>query len=385
MFRQTEIISDGAQSLPEGEPGRADGDLVINVGPQHPATHGVLHLVITLNGETIKKVEPHLGFIHRSIEKMCESLTYRQFIYVTSRMDYLSAHINNHACALTVEKGLQIEVPSRAKVIRILMDELTRIASHELWWGAMAMDLGAFTPFFHAFREREVINDIMEETCGARLTMNYMVPGGVMLDIHPDFQKKVKDFIRLYKSKIHEYDELVTGNIIFQNRMKNVGYLSAEDAISFGVTGPAARGSGVSCDIRKLYPYDGYENVEFDEILETGGDSFARYMVRIREMQQSVRILEQLIDNIPEGDFQAKTKAVLKLPKGEFYQRVETARGEFGIYIVSEGGTTPYRIKFRSPGFSNLSALDHMARGSKLGDLVAMMGTLDLVIPDIDR
>ena len=385
MFRQTEIISDGAQSLPEGEPGRADGDLVINVGPQHPATHGVLHLVITLNGETIKKVEPHLGFIHRSIEKMCESLTYRQFIYVTSRMDYLSAHMNNHACALTVEKGLQIEVPSRAKVIRILMDELTRIASHELWWGAMAMDLGAFTPFFHAFREREVINDIMEETCGARLTMNYMVPGGVMLDIHPDFQKKVKDFIRLYKSKIHEYDELVTGNIIFQNRMKNVGYLSAEDAISFGVTGPAARGSGVSCDIRKLYPYDGYENVEFDEILETGGDSFARYMVRIREMQQSVRILEQLIDNIPEGDFQAKTKAVLKLPKGEFYQRVETARGEFGIYIVSEGGTTPYRIKFRSPGFSNLSALDHMARGSKLGDLVAMMGTLDLVIPDIDR
>ncbi|MFZ4768720.1 MAG: NADH-quinone oxidoreductase subunit D [Ferruginibacter sp.] len=362
-----------------------EGDLIINVGPQHPATHGVLHLIITLNGETIKKVEPHLGFIHRSIEKMCESLSYRQFIYVTSRMDYLSSHINNHACALTVEKGLQIEVPDRAKVIRILMDELTRIASHELWWGAMAMDLGAFTPFFHAFRERESINDIMEETCGARLTMNYIVPGGLMQDIHPNFQKRVKDFLSLYKSKIHEYDELVTGNIIFQNRMKGVGYLSPEDAISFGVTGPAARGSGVSCDIRKLYPYDGYENLQFDEILETAGDSFARYMVRIREMQQSVRIIEQLIDNIPEGDFQAKTKAVLKLPKGEFYTRVETARGEFGVYIVSEGGTTPYRIKFRSPGFSNLSALDKMARGEKLGDLVAMMGTLDLVIPDIDR
>lgn len=362
-----------------------EGDLIINVGPQHPATHGVLHLIITLNGETIKKVEPHLGFIHRSIEKMCESLSYRQFIYVTSRMDYLSSHINNHACALTVEKGLQIEVPDRAKVIRILMDELTRIASHELWWGAMAMDLGAFTPFFHAFRERESINDIMEETCGARLTMNYIVPGGLMQDIHPNFQKRVKDFLSLYKSKIHEYDELVTGNIIFQNRMKGVGYLSPEDAISFGVTGPAARGSGVSCDIRKLYPYDGYENLQFDEILETAGDSFARYMVRIREMQQSVRIIEQLIDNIPEGDFQTKTKAVLKLPKGEFYTRVETARGEFGVYIVSEGGTTPYRIKFRSPGFSNLSALDKMARGEKLGDLVAMMGTLDLVIPDIDR
>ncbi len=362
-----------------------EGNIIINVGPQHPATHGVLHLVITINGETILKVEPHLGYIHRSIEKMCESLTYRQFIYVTSRMDYLSAHINNHACALTVEKGLQIEIPERAKVIRVLMDELTRIASHELWWGAMAMDLGAFTPFFHAFRERETINEIMEETCGARLTMNYMVPGGVMYDLHPDFQRKVKEFITLYKLKIGEYDELVTGNIIFQNRMKGVGYLSPEDAISFGCTGPTAKGSGVSCDIRKLYPYEIYDQLQFDEVLETGCDSFARYMVRIREMNQSIRIIEQLIDNIPEGDFQAKTKAVLKLPKGEFYQRIETARGEFGVYIVSEGGTTPYRIKFRSPGFSNLSALDQMARGSKLGDLVAMMGTLDLVIPDIDR
>jgi NADH-quinone oxidoreductase subunit D len=377
LYRETEILKDFTTT--------AEGDMVINVGPQHPATHGVLHLVITLNGETIKKVEPHLGFIHRSIEKMCESLTYRQFIYVTSRMDYLSSHINNHACALCVEKGLQVEIPPRAQVIRILMDELTRIASHELWWGAMAMDLGAFTPFFHAFRERESINDIMEETCGARLTMNYMVPGGVMQDIHPNFQKRVKDFLLQYKKKINEYDELVTGNIIFQNRMKGIGYLSPEDAISYGCTGPTARGSGVSSDIRKLYPYEIYDKLEFDEVLETAGDSFARYMIRIREMQQSIRIIEQLIDNIPEGDFQAKTKAVLKLPKGEFYTRVETARGELGVYIVSEGGTTPYRIKFRSPGFSNLSVLDHIARGSKIGDLVAMMGTLDLVIPDIDR
>ncbi len=367
-----------------GDLGEA-GDLIINVGPQHPATHGVLHLVITLNGETIKKVEPHLGYIHRSIEKMCESLSYRQFIYVTSRMDYLSSHINNNACALCVENAMQIEIPERAKYIRVLVDELTRIASHELWWGAMAMDLGAFTPFFHAFRERENINDIMEETCGARLTMNYIVPGGVMQDIHPNFIQRVKNFITLYKSKVDEYNEMLTGNIIFQNRMKAVGVLSKEDAISFGCTGPVARGSGVTCDIRKLYPYEVYDKVQFDEIIETGCDSFARYMVRVREMNESVKIIEQLIDNIPEGDFQAKTKAVLKLPKGEFYQRVETARGEFGVYIVSEGGTTPYRIKFRSPGFSNLSALDHMARGSKLGDLVAMMGTLDLVIPDIDR
>jgi NADH-quinone oxidoreductase subunit D/NADH-quinone oxidoreductase subunit C/D len=300
-------------------------------------------------------------------------------------MDYLSSHINNQGCALVVEKGMQIEVPERAKLIRVIMAELTRIASHELWWGAMAMDIGAFTPFFHAFRERESINDIMEETCGARLTMNYMVPGGVMQDIHPNFQRKVKEFIAFYKTKMNESDELLTGNIIFQNRMKGVGILSKEDAISFGCTGPVARGSGVQCDIRKLYPYDAYDKVQFEEIIETAGDSLARYMVRLREMKQSLSIVEQLIDNIPEGDFQAKTKAVLKLPKGEFYSRVETARGEFGVYIVSEGATTPYRIRFRSPGFSNLSALDHMARGSKLGDLVAMMGTLDLVIPDIDR
>ena len=384
MYTETQIVHNNTKTTVDGALD-GTGEMVINVGPQHPATHGVLHLVITLNGETIKKLEPHLGYIHRSIEKMCESLSYRQFIYVTSRMDYLSSHINNHACALTVEKGLQLEIPPRAQVIRVLMDELTRIASHELWWGAMAMDLGAFTPFFYAFRERETITDIMEETCGARLTMNYMVPGGVMYDIHPNFQRRVKDFITLFKSKIDEYNDLVTGNIIFQNRMKGVGKLSAEDAISFGCTGPVARGSGVRSDIRKLFPYEVYDKLEFDEILETEGDSFARYMVRIREMHQSVRIIEQLIDNIPEGDFQAKTKAVLKLPKGEFYTRVETARGELGVYIVSEGGTTPYRIKFRSPGFSNLSALEHMVVGSKLGDLMATMGTLDLVIPDIDR
>src|SRR6478752_5899403 len=291
---------------------------------------------------------------------MCESLSYRQFIYVTSRMDYLSAHINNHACALCVEKGLQIEVPERAQVIRVLMDELTRIASHELWWGAMAMDLGAFTPFFHAFRERETINEIMEETCGARLTRNYMVPGGVMYDIHPNFQQKVRDYIMLFKSKIDEYDEMVTGNVIFQNRMRGIGYISAADAVSYGCTGPTARGSGVSCDVRKLFPYEVYSKLQFDEIIETGGDCWSRYLVRMQEMRHSLSIIEQLIDNIPEGDVQAKTKAVLKLPKGEYYSRVETARGEFGVYIVSEGGTTPYRIKFRSPGFSNLSALNHM-------------------------
>jgi NADH-quinone oxidoreductase subunit D/NADH-quinone oxidoreductase subunit C/D len=378
MYTETEIIKDTTNLGP-------DGELVVNMGPQHPATHGVLHLVVTLNGETIKKIEPHLGYIHRSIEKMCESLTYRQFIYVTSRMDYLSSHINNTACALLVEKGMQIEVPERAKVVRTILNELTRIASHELWIGAMAMDLGAFTPFFYAFREREMITDIMEDTCGARLTMNYIVPGGLMYDIHPDFQTKVKAFVKQFKEKVTEYEDLVTGNVIFQSRTKGVGVLTAADAISYGCTGPVARASGVSCDMRKIAPYDAYDRVDFDEVIETAGDSFARYMVRVKEMNQSIRIIEQLIDNIPEGDFVGKTKNVLKLAKGEFYQRVETARGELGVYIVSEGATTPYRIKFRSPGFSNLSVLDHIAKGSKIGDLMATMGTLDLVIPDIDR
>jgi NADH-quinone oxidoreductase subunit D/NADH-quinone oxidoreductase subunit C/D len=378
MLQNTEIIKDTTDLGPEGE-------LIVNMGPQHPATHGVLHLVVTLNGETIKKIEPHLGYIHRSIEKMTESLTYRQFIYVTSRMDYLSSHINNTACALLVEKGMQVEVPERAQYIRTILNELTRIASHELWLGAMAMDLGAFTPFFYAFREREMITDIMEETCGARLTMNYVVPGGLMYDIHPDFQKKVKAFIAQFKSKVSEYEDLVTGNVIFQSRTKGIGILTPEDAISYGCTGPVARASGVRCDVRKLFPYDVYNKVDFDEVIETEGDSFARYMVRVKEMSQSIRIIEQLIDNIPEGEFVGKTKNVLKLPKGEFYTRVETARGELGVYVVSEGATTPYRIKYRSPGFSNLSVLNHIAKDSKIGDLMATMGTLDLVIPDIDR
>jgi NADH-quinone oxidoreductase subunit D/NADH-quinone oxidoreductase subunit C/D len=362
-----------------------EGEFVINMGPQHPSTHGVLHLKIWLDGEIVKKIQPHMGYIHRSIEKMSESLSYRNFIFATSRMDYISAHINNEACALAVEKGLQIEVPDRVKVIRTIIAELTRLASHQLWWGSTGLDLGAVTPFFYAFREREFIMEIMEETCGARLTQNYMVPGGLMYDIHPNFQKRTKDVIKQIKSKFEEYENIMTGNVILENRLKGVGFLSKEDAVSFGVTGPAARASGVSCDIRKLYPYSAYDRVQFDEVLGTEGDCLSRYMCRMNEMKQSVSIIEQLIDNIPEGEFQAKTKNVIKLPKGEFYQRVETARGELGVYLVSDGAASPYRIKYRSPNFSNLSAMPTMGRGAKIGDLVAIMATLDLIIPDIDR
>jgi NADH-quinone oxidoreductase subunit D/NADH-quinone oxidoreductase subunit C/D len=357
----------------------------INMGPQHPATHGVLRLLLTIDGETIKKVEPDLGYIHRSIEKMCERDSYQQIVHLTDRMDYLSSNINNEAVCLAVENGLELEVPDRVKVIRTIIGELTRIASHNLWWGVMGMDVGALTTYFYAFRDREMINDIFEETCGARLTMNYNIPGGLMFDIHPNFVKRVKEFIVHFKNKLPEYDTLLTNNVIFQKRMRGVGMLSKEDAISYGASGPVGRGSGYSCDVRKIHPYSALDKVTFNEALRTEGDSFARYEVRIQEMWESISIVEQLIDNIPEGDYKVETNAVIKLPKGEFYQKVETARGELGVYIISTGTKNPYRLKFRSSGFSNLSLLNHIAVGGKIGDLVASMATLDLVIPDIDR
>ncbi|NWJ50991.1 MAG: NADH-quinone oxidoreductase subunit D [Bacteroidetes bacterium] len=363
----------------------APDEFVINVGPQHPSTHGVLHLKINLDGEQILEIEPHLGYIHRGIEKMSESLGYKQSIYLTSRMDYLSAHMNNHACSLLVEKAAQIEVPARASVIRLLMLELQRLASHQLWWGSAGLDMGAVSPFFYAFREREQILDIFEETSGTRLTMNYITPGGVSADIHPNFVKRVKDLIKQFKVNIDEYDKLLTGNIIFQKRTQGVGILTKEMALSLAASGPVARASGVSCDVRKYYPYEGYEKLDFKEILGTDGDSFARYMIRLQEMQQCMHIIEQLIDNIPEGEYRTKIKGVLKLPVGEYYQRVETARGELGVYVVSDGGKNPYRIKYRTPNFSNLGVLAHIAKNSKIGDLVAIMATLDLIIPDIDR
>ncbi|MDH3322633.1 MAG: NADH-quinone oxidoreductase subunit D [Flavobacteriaceae bacterium] len=357
----------------------------MNMGPQHPATHGVLRLILTIDGEIIKNVEPDLGYIHRSIEKMCERDSYQQIVHLTDRMDYLSSHINNEAVCLTVENALELEVTDRVKVIRTIVDELTRLSSHMLWWGVMGMDLGALTSYFYAFRDREMINDIFEETCGARLTMNYNIPGGLMFDIHPNFVKRTKDFIKHFRTKLPEYDRLLTGNVIFQKRTKGIGILSREQAIAYGASGPVARGSNFASDVRKRHPYSAYDRVNFKEVLFTEGDNLARYQVRIQEMWESMNIIEQLIDNIPEGDFQTKTNAVIKLPKGEFYERVETARGELGVYINSTGTKNPYRVKFRSPGFSNLSLLKDITVGGKLGDLVATMATIDIVVPDIDR
>ncbi len=360
-------------------------EFVVNIGPQHPATHGVLRVEVTLDGEIVKDVLPHLGYIHRGIEKMTESLGYKQSIFLTSRMDYLSAHINNHLCALAIEKAAQIEVPPRAKAIRIIMDELQRLTSHELWWGSCAMDIGAVTPFFLAFRDRERILEIFEQNTGNRLTMSYIIPGGVMNDVRPDFVPKLKELLKSIKDYRKEYDQLITGNFIFQHRTQDIGYLSKEQAISLGCSGPVARASGISCDIRKLHPYDGYEKLDFKEVIDYGCDNWARYVVRMEEMKQSIHIIEQLLDNLPTGDYRTKLKGVLKLPAGEYYQRVESARGELGVYIVSDGGPKPYRMKFRTPCYSNLGAVKPTSVGMKIADLMANMATIDLVIPDMDR
>ncbi|MGD0755605.1 MAG: NADH-quinone oxidoreductase subunit D [Bacteroidales bacterium] len=360
-------------------------EYVINMGPQHPSTHGVLRLVVSLKGEIVKNIEPHIGYIHRGIEKMCESITYPQIIHLTDRMDYLSAHINNEAVCLNVEKALEVDIPDRIKVIRTIMSELTRIQSHQLWWASFGMDLGGLTCFFYGLRDREKILDIFEETCGGRMIVSYNCPGGVMYDIHPNFQKRVKDFIKYFRKILPEYDQLLSGNVIFHERSKGIGRLSLEDAINYGVTGPTGRASGFSCDVRKHEPYSAYDRITFKEILHTEGDTYSRYITRIDEMWESMNIIEQLIDNIPEGTFAVKMKPVIKLPEGEYYQRVETARGELGVYIISDGNKNPYRVKFRSPNFVNLSVFNHIAKGFKIADLVAIGGSMDLVIPDIDR
>ncbi|HDO27940.1 MAG TPA: NADH-quinone oxidoreductase subunit D [Bacteroidetes bacterium] len=365
---------------------KEEDDYIVNMGPQHPSTHGVLRLEVCLSGETVNYMIPHIGYIHRGIEKMAESDTYKQVIHLTDRMDYLSSHINNEAVCLAVEEALGVEVPERVQYIRAILDELTRIASHNLWWSAFGMDLGALTTFFYGMRDREKILSIFEESFGSRLLHSFNTPGGLLHDVHPDFRKHTLEYVKYFRKKLPDYKNLLTDNVIFHNRTIGIGVMDKKMAINYGVTGPSGRGSGFSCDIRKAAPYGIYDKVKFKEILYHEGDSFARYKVRMDEMVESLNILEQLVDNMPEeGGFTAKMKPVIKLPEGEYYQRVETARGELGVYIVSKGAKYPYRIKFRSPNFSNLFVLNTLSKGGIIADLVAICGSLDLVIPDIDR
>ncbi|MDR2886170.1 MAG: NADH-quinone oxidoreductase subunit D [Rikenellaceae bacterium] len=360
-------------------------EYVVNFGPQHPAMHGVLHLRVSLDGEIIRKIDPVFGYIHRGVEKMCEAYTYPQILHLTDRLDYLSGTINRHAVCLLAEKALEIEVSQRAVVVRTIMDELTRIASHLLGWGCMCMDMGSITAFVYGMRDREKIMDIFEQTAGGRLMANYNIIGGVANDIHPEFQKKIKEFIPYMRKMLKEHHMLFTGNPIARGRMKDIGYLDRATAISLGATGPVGRASGWHNDIRKIEPYAAYGSVKFEEVIRTGCETFDRYIIRLDEIEQSLRILEQLVDNIPEGDFAAKTKAVIRLPEGEYFQRVENARGQFCVHVTSTGDKYPYRIKFRSPSQTLVTALKTVATGTKVADLIMLGASMDYVIPCIDR
>jgi len=389
-----EIAVDTTTTLEIDEQGRTvervkqifeDDEYVINIGPQHPATHGVLRFRVSLEGEIIKKLDVHCGYIHRGVEKMCESLTYPQTLALTDRLDYLGAMQNRHALCRCIEGALGVELPERVQYIRTIMDELQRIDSHLLFFSTLCMDLGALTAFFYGFRDREKILDIFEQTCGGRLILNYNVIGGVQADIAPDFARKVKDFIAYMRPQLCEYHNIFTGNIIAQERMKGVGVLTRDGAISYGATGGTGRASGWACDVRKRHPYAMYGKVDFREIVFDEGDCFARYMVRMDEIVESMNIIEQLIDNIPEGDYRLKMKPIIKLPEGCYYSAVESSRGEFGVFIESHGEKSPYRMKFRSTGLPLVSCIDTITRGSKIADLIAIGGTLDYIVPDIDR
>ncbi|MGM9804531.1 MAG: NADH-quinone oxidoreductase subunit D [Muribaculaceae bacterium] len=362
-----------------------DNEYVVNFGPQHPSTHGVMRLRTSLNGEIIKMVDVMSGYIHRGIEKLCEGMTYQQTLFFPDRMDYMSAHQNRHCLCMCIEKALGIEVPRRAQVIRVMMDELMRISSHLLSYGCLTMDMGATTAFFYGFREREDVLDIFERTCGARMSLHYNVIGGVVADIHPEFQADVKKFIPKMRNALKEYHKLYTGNVIARNRMIGVGELSREDAINYTITGPSGRASGFACDVRKRRPYSIYGELNFNEVVRTNGDCYDRYLNRLDEIEESLKILEQLVDNIPEGEICAKVPKVIKLPVGRWYQEVEASRGIFGVYIESDGGKSPYRMHFQSPCFNLVGVMDKCCQGHMIADLITIGAALDYVIPDIDR
>lgn len=360
-------------------------DFVVNIGPQHPATHGVLRFRTAVDGETIKKIDVYMGYIHRGVEKLCENLMYPQTLHFMDRLDYFSAHNYHHALCMLIEKAAGIEISRRAQVIRVMMDELSRIASHCLFIGTYCMDLGATTMLFYTLRVREQILDIMEKTCGARMTFNYDCIGGVMQDLAPDFQADVKALLEVLPKNIKEYNEIFTGNVIARNRLEGVGVLSREDAIGYAVTGPSGRASGWACDMRKHQPYSIYPELDFDEVLATEGDSMARFKCRMREMEESAKILAQLVDNIPEGEYCVKVPKMLKLPVGSWFQVTEGCRGAFGLYLESDGSTKPYRLKIAPPCLPQAAVVDHITRGQKIADLITIGGSMDYIVPDIDR
>lgn len=360
-------------------------DFVVNIGPQHPATHGVLRFRTAVDGEMIKKIDVYMGYIHRGVEKLSENLTYQQTLHFMDRLDYFSAHNYHHGLCMIYERAAGIEVPRRAQVIRVIMDELSRIASHCLFIGTYCMDLGATTMLFYTLRVREQILDIMDRTCGARMTFNYDVIGGVMADLDSNFVSDVKELLAVIPKNIKEYNKIFTGNVITKGRLEGIGVLSREDAISYGITGPSGRASGWACDVRKTDPYSIYPELDFEQVVMTEGDSMARFKCRVAEIEQSAHIISQLIDNIPEGEICAKVPKVLKLPVGHWFQVVEGCRGVFALYLESDGSTKPYRLKIAPPCLPLAGVVDHITRGQKIADLITIGGSLDYIVPDMDR
>src|SRR3982751_2361249 len=387
-----------------------DTQMTISMGPQHPSTHGVLRLELVLDGETVVKATPDIGYLHTGMEKLFEYRKYQQGIVITDRMDYLNPLGNNLAYVMAVEKLLQIEIPERAQIIRVLFCELQRIASHLVWLGTHALDIGAMTVFFYAFREREKILNLIEACSGGRLTPSYFRVGGLMMDFPAGFERRVKQFVDGFPKAVEEFHTLISGNTIFQGRTKDVGYISAEDAIDWGLTGPCLRGSGIQVDVRRTNPYSGYDTYDFEIPVETGCDVWARYMVRMRELKESLKIVEQALARLRPGPIKADAPKVVlpereamkthmdalihhfliitegfNVPAGEVYHPIEGSKGELGVYIKSDGGPKPARVHVRGPSFVNLSALPDMAEGEMIADVVAIIGSLDIVLGEIDR
>jgi NADH-quinone oxidoreductase subunit D len=390
--------------------GYASEIMELNLGPHHPSTHGVFRAIVNLDGEIVNEVIPYLGYLHRGYEKTCENKLYHQVIPLTERCDYMGASSNSLVYCMTVEKMLGVEVPERAQVIRVMMAELSRIFSHLFWLGTHGHDVGAMTPLFYMLREREEIMDMFELTAGGRLMPNYIRIGGISKDLEEGFVDRVKAFCSNFDSRVDEYETLLTKNAIYLDRTQGIGFLSLEDAIGLGCSGPMIRASGMAWDVRKSEPYCGYENYEFDVPVETGCDVYSRYLVRVAEMRQSNRILKQTIDKLPEGPIRANVPGVIfppqediytkmdalihhfmlviegvKPPAGETYQCIESPRGELGCYLVSDGSGNPYRLKWRAPAFVNLESLGKMSKGYFFADLIAILSSVDIVLAEVDR
>jgi len=409
-MERVEFISEEQAVI--NEDGTRTETMMLNMGPQHPATHGVLRIVLHLDGEMVVKAVPYIGYLHRGIEKLCEHITYQQCLPYTDRMDYIASICNNIGYILTVEKllGIENEIPERAKTTEVILFELGRIESHLVGIGTNALDLGAMSAFLYCFKERERIYDILETICGARLTTSYPRVGGLPLDLPENFEEMVRNFLKIFPKTLTEVENLLTRNRIWIERTKGVAVISAEDAVDLGLTGPSLRGSGVPYDVRKATPYLGYENYDFEVPVTTEGDAYSRYLCRVEEMHQSLKIIKQALDNLPDGPYIADLPDIVlpekeltytrmeslirhfvivfegfKPPAGEIQHAVENPKGELSYYLISDGSGKPYRMRVRGPSFVNMQALSQMVEGSLLADVIAAIGSLDIVLGEIDR